>query len=49
MSKMGFETPNGGLEFLRRTNFDAPPWVCYKLVSEHGYNTWPTWAHGRVV
>jgi len=26
----------------------SPSWVCYKMVSEHGYNTWPTWAHGRV-
>jgi hypothetical protein len=23
--------------------------VCYKLVSEHGNNTWPAWAHARVV
>jgi hypothetical protein len=22
--------------------------VCYKVVSEHGYNTWPAWAHERV-
>jgi hypothetical protein len=24
-------------------------WVCYKLVSEHGNNTWPAWAHARVI
>jgi hypothetical protein len=24
-------------------------WVCYKVVSEHGNNTWPSWAHARVV
>jgi hypothetical protein len=24
-------------------------WVCYKVVSQHGINTWPTWAHARVV
>jgi hypothetical protein len=23
-------------------------WVCYKLVSEQGNNTWPAWAHERV-
>ena len=22
--------------------------VCDKLVLEHGYNTWPAWAHERV-
>jgi hypothetical protein len=22
--------------------------MCYKLVLEHGYNTWPALAHGRV-
>ena len=26
-----------------------PEWVCDKLVLEHGYNTWPAWAHERVV
>jgi hypothetical protein len=40
---------------LSNQNFDAPSLervlrgrVCYKLVSEHGYNTWPAWAHERV-
>jgi hypothetical protein len=37
---------------LSKQNFDSPSLervlmgqVCYKLVSEHGYNTWPVWAH----
>jgi hypothetical protein len=40
---------------LSNQNFDAPTLervlrgqVCYKLVLEHGYNTWTTWAHERV-
>jgi hypothetical protein len=24
-------------------------WVCYRLVLEHGNNTWPAWAHARVI
>jgi hypothetical protein len=23
-------------------------WVSYKVVLEHGNNTWPAWAHARV-
>jgi hypothetical protein len=37
------------LLFLNKNeNVYAPSWVCYKLVSEQGYNTWPAWDHERV-
>jgi hypothetical protein len=34
--KNGIETPNEGIDSPKKNeNFESPPWVCYKLVSEH--------------
>jgi hypothetical protein len=53
--KKYIETEKEDLIKKEDENYDAPSLgkilrgrVCYKLVSEHGYNTWPAWAHGRV-
>jgi hypothetical protein len=46
----------GGSNLRGKQNLDAPPLgkelrgqVCYKLASNIGFNTWPSWAHGRVM
>jgi hypothetical protein len=45
LSPVGFR---GFCPSRKGEKFITPQWVCDKLVSEHGYNTWPAWAHERV-
>jgi hypothetical protein len=34
------------LPLEKRKKLYSSSWVCYKMVLKHGYNTWPSWAHG---
>jgi hypothetical protein len=45
LSSVGFR---GFCPSRKGEKFITPQRGCDKLVSEHGYNTWPAWAHERV-